>query len=128
MKEYQSLIHARWDCKYHVVFIPKKRQKRIFGEIWRHLGVLGCVQKVGGARRGGAHRRPSDGGSCPHVFEHSAEVCRLTGGGLHQKGRARSRSRNRRDRDALGYSAFFRHLSLGSLLASMSGVGRRRYV
>ena len=22
MKEYQSLSHTRWDCKYHVVFIP----------------------------------------------------------------------------------------------------------
>ncbi len=25
MKEYQSLSHTRWDCKYHVVFIPKRR-------------------------------------------------------------------------------------------------------
>ena len=31
MKEYQSLSHTRWDCKYHVVFIPKRRKKRIFG-------------------------------------------------------------------------------------------------
>ncbi|HQV89345.1 MAG TPA: IS200/IS605 family transposase, partial [Nitrosomonas sp.] len=29
MKEYQSFAHTRWDCKYHVVFIPKKRKKRI---------------------------------------------------------------------------------------------------
>ncbi len=29
MKEYQSLSHTRWDCKYHVVFIPKRRKKRI---------------------------------------------------------------------------------------------------
>jgi len=27
MKEYQSLSHTRWDCKYHVVFIPKRRKK-----------------------------------------------------------------------------------------------------
>ncbi len=25
MKEYQSLSHTRWDCKYHLVFISKKR-------------------------------------------------------------------------------------------------------
>jgi len=31
MKEYQSLSHTRWDCKYHVVFIPKRRKKKIFG-------------------------------------------------------------------------------------------------
>lgn len=28
MKEYQSLSHTRWDCKYHVAFIPKKRKKK----------------------------------------------------------------------------------------------------
>ena len=31
MKDYQSLSHTKWDCKYHVVFIPKYRRKRIFG-------------------------------------------------------------------------------------------------
>jgi REP-associated tyrosine transposase len=40
MKEYQSLSHTRWDCKYHVVFIPKKRKKRIFGVLRRHLGEI----------------------------------------------------------------------------------------
>jgi putative transposase len=40
MKEYQSLSHTRWDCKYHVVFIPKQRKRRIFGGIRRHLGKV----------------------------------------------------------------------------------------
>ena len=40
MKEYQSLTHTRWDCKYHVVFIPKKRKKRIFGVLRKHLGEI----------------------------------------------------------------------------------------
>jgi putative transposase len=40
MKEYQSLTHTRWDCKYHVVFIPKKRKKRIFGVLRQHLGPI----------------------------------------------------------------------------------------
>jgi len=40
MKEYQSLAHTRWDCKYHVVFIPKKRKKKIFGVLRRHLGAI----------------------------------------------------------------------------------------
>jgi putative transposase len=31
MKEYQSLSRTRWDCKYHIVFIPERRKKRIFG-------------------------------------------------------------------------------------------------
>ena len=40
MKEYQSLAHTRWDCKYHVVFIPKKRKKTIFGAVRKHLGMM----------------------------------------------------------------------------------------
>jgi putative transposase len=40
MKEYQSLSHTRWDCKYHVVFIPKARKKRLFGALRRNLGAI----------------------------------------------------------------------------------------
>src|SRR6266702_827943 len=40
MKEYQSLSHTRWDCKYQVVFIPKKRKKKIFEALRRHLGEI----------------------------------------------------------------------------------------
>ena len=38
MRDYKSLSHTPWDCKYHVVFIPKSRQKLIFGGIRNHLG------------------------------------------------------------------------------------------
>ncbi|MBB4730439.1 IS200/IS605 family transposase [Xanthomonas arboricola] len=40
MKEYQSLSHARWDCKYHVVYIPKRRKRKVFGSVRRHLGQI----------------------------------------------------------------------------------------
>jgi putative transposase len=40
MKEYQSLSHTRWDCKYHVVFIPKRRKQKVFGVLRRHLGEI----------------------------------------------------------------------------------------
>ncbi len=36
MKDYESLSHTKWDCKYHVVFIPKYRRKRIFGTLRQH--------------------------------------------------------------------------------------------
>ena len=35
---YQSLSHSRWDCKDHVVFVPKRRRKALFGTIRRKLG------------------------------------------------------------------------------------------
>ena len=44
MDEYESLSHTKWDCKYHVVFIPKCRRKTLFGQIRRHLGEV--FQKV----------------------------------------------------------------------------------
>ncbi len=33
-----SLNHSVWDCKYHVVFIPKYRRRILYGELRRHLG------------------------------------------------------------------------------------------
>ena len=37
---YQSLSHSRWNCKYHVVFVPKRRRKTLFGDIRRQLGPI----------------------------------------------------------------------------------------
>src|SRR3954462_8124263 len=37
---YQSLSHSKWDCKYHVVFVPKHRRKVIFGQTRRQLGPI----------------------------------------------------------------------------------------
>ena len=40
MHDYQSLSHSRWDCKYHLVFIPQKRRKILFGRIRKYLGGI----------------------------------------------------------------------------------------
>ena len=37
---YQSLSHSRWNCKYHVVFVPKRRRKALFGHIRKALGPI----------------------------------------------------------------------------------------
>lgn len=37
---YESLSHSRWDCKYHVVFVPKYRKKVLYGKIRNYLGPL----------------------------------------------------------------------------------------
>ena len=34
---YRSLSHSKWDCKYHVVFIPKGRKKELYGKIREYL-------------------------------------------------------------------------------------------
>ena len=37
---YQNLSHSRWDCKYPVVFVPKRRRKVLFGQRRRQLGEV----------------------------------------------------------------------------------------
>ena len=40
MDKAESLSHTRWECKYHVVFIPKYRRKALYVELRRHLGEV----------------------------------------------------------------------------------------
>lgn len=40
MDEYESLSHTAWDCKYHVVFIPKCRRKTLYTHLRPHLGEV----------------------------------------------------------------------------------------
>jgi len=40
MDEYESLSHTKWECKYHVVFIPKCRRKILYGKLRVHLGEV----------------------------------------------------------------------------------------
>ena len=36
----ENLRHTRWECKYHVVFIPKYRKKGIYGWVRKELGPI----------------------------------------------------------------------------------------
>lgn len=38
MNDFQSLSHTLWECKYHLVWVPKYRKKVLYGDIRRHLG------------------------------------------------------------------------------------------
>ena len=40
MKQYSTLNHSKWDCKYHVVFIPKYRRKSLYAGLRVHLGEV----------------------------------------------------------------------------------------
>ena len=40
MDEYESLSHTKWECKCHVVFIPKCRRKTLYDKLWRILGEV----------------------------------------------------------------------------------------
>ena len=40
MDKIESLSHSKWECKYHVVFIPKCRRRALYGQLRRHLGEV----------------------------------------------------------------------------------------
>ena len=40
MDEFESLSHSRWECKYHVVFIPKSRRKALYATLRKYLGEV----------------------------------------------------------------------------------------
>ena len=40
MHDWQSLSHVRWECKYHVVIMPKYRQKVLYGGLRRRIGAI----------------------------------------------------------------------------------------
>lgn len=40
MKEWQSLAHVRWECKYHIVFVPKYRKKVLYGRTRKQMGRI----------------------------------------------------------------------------------------
>ncbi len=40
MRQVNSLNHTRWECKYHIVFIPKYRKKVLFDQIRKEVGEV----------------------------------------------------------------------------------------
>ena len=40
MNDESSLSHTRWECKYHIVWIPKYRKKALFGQLRKYLGQV----------------------------------------------------------------------------------------
>jgi len=40
MDKTASLSHSKWECKYHIVFIPKCRRRALYGQLRKHLGEV----------------------------------------------------------------------------------------
>ena len=40
MNDDSSLSHTRWNCKYHIVFVPKYRRKVIYGKLRKEIGTI----------------------------------------------------------------------------------------
>ena len=90
MDEYESLSHTKWECKYHVVFIPKCRRKTLYVGLRRHLGEVFrrlAEPKESRIEEGHLPQRPR-----PHVDFDTAEIRSVAGGWFYQ----------REERDSLG--------------------------
>ena len=83
MRQVKSLSHTRWECKYHIVFIPKYRRKMLFGQI--RQGIRGGLPSAGQAERELGRRRAYDGRSCAHDDIDSTEICSIPGGWVYQR-------------------------------------------
>ena len=54
MDDYESLSHSKWECKYHVVFIPKCRRKTLYTScdgIWGRSSEDWPSRKKAGSRK-----------------------------------------------------------------------------
>ncbi len=81
MGESESLSHSRWECKCHVVFIPKCPRKTLYGQLRKHLGEV--FHRLAG-QKGSDRGRAPDAGSCAYADIDSAEVCGVPGSGVYQ--------------------------------------------
>jgi len=48
LNDLESLKHTRWECKYHIVFIPKYRKKALYGALRQRMG--GLLRELAGQR------------------------------------------------------------------------------
>ena len=74
MHEWQSLSHVRWECKYHVVIIPKYRRKVFYGRLRHQIGPI--LRELVPSARSRADGRSCDARPCPPVPEHPSQVQR----------------------------------------------------
>jgi putative transposase len=73
MENYKSLAHSRYDCKYHIVFVPKFRKKTLYGRIRQYLkGVFHELAKQKGCEIVSGHMAGDHMCTC---VSQSAEVC-----------------------------------------------------
>ena len=81
MGQYESLSHTKWECKYHVVFIPKCRREDCMHSsvvIWEKYFVNWP------SKRKVRSRKVTSAGSCPHVDLHPPEVRGVAGDWIYQ--------------------------------------------
>ena len=83
MKDWRSQSHVKWDCKYHVVIVPKYRRRSFYGSLRSEIGKILrdlCRQKEIELVKGNALP-----GSCSSAVECSTEVQHREYGGILER-------------------------------------------
>ena len=79
MNDYETLNHTTWGCKYHIVFIPKRRRKGAVSGI--EEASWGSLPSTRGAEGVEDRGRAFAARSRAYVAFHSTEVCGVASGG-----------------------------------------------
>jgi len=56
MQDYQNQSHVKWECKYHIVWCPKYRRKKLYGKIRNRFGEI--IHEPVSSKRDYISRRP----------------------------------------------------------------------
>src|SRR5580693_850048 len=83
MNDYETLNHTTWGCKYHIVFIPKRRRKGAVSGI--EEASWGSLPSTRGAEGVEDRGRAFAARSRAYVAFHSTEVCGVASGRIHQR-------------------------------------------
>ena len=83
MHVYETLKHTNWECKYHVVFIPKCRRKTLYGQLRRDLGPV--FRDLAGQKECEVIQGHLDAGSRPHAHLDSTETFGVASDGVYQR-------------------------------------------
>ena len=72
MKDWQSQAHVKWECKYHVVIVPKYRKKVMYKNLRHEVGKI--MQQLCRQKGIELYRRACYVGSCSFAIERASEV------------------------------------------------------
>jgi Transposase IS200 like len=81
MDEHEGLSHTKWECKYHVVFIPECRRKTLYAELRKHLGEV--FRRLALQKESRIEQAPH-AGPCAYDDLDPAKVGGVAGDRIHQ--------------------------------------------
>jgi putative transposase len=82
MENIRSLSHTKWECKYHIVWIPKYRKKTLYGRVRQYLEAL--LKESAVQKRMYHYRGALVGGSYPYLDLNPPQIRRSPSCGLSQ--------------------------------------------